>query len=170
MQVDFNVVYGKNTINIPIEQYLEQAIGRKNTALFNKKCTIYNDIPAVATVGSPRRWDRFVIDFCSVQGGALNAQTGTVSNVVNAKTVITQDTNRYLPVDKYKELPENKRADFYTVQVNDFVVFDEVDDVVENSADWQALQTKYKNNGIKITSVYPYLNGMGVDNIMFSNG
>ena len=45
----------------------------------------------------------------------------------------------------------------------------EVDDVVTTSKEFEALQKKYGNYGISVTSVNPYLFGMNTDNITITN-
>lgn len=137
------------------------------TPLFTQKVTIYNNIPETAV--EPRRFDRFVISQCTVQGGFVDKANGTIRNVVNAKTVITKDTEHYKSPDEYTALPTDQRANFYTVQMGDFAVFSEVDDVVTTAMEFSQLQQKYKNNGIKVSSVSSFLNGMGVDNVTFTN-
>ncbi len=137
------------------------------TDFFNIKVTIYNDIPATAI--TPRRFERFVIDKCNIQSGKVSRADGTIENIVNATTVITKDIGRYKTPMEYINTPLDLREDFYTVQVGDFVVFDEVDDIVDNSQHWQQLQAKYEGNGMKVISVSPNIYGMAVDNISFTN-
>ena len=137
------------------------------TDFFKSKVTVYNDIPATAVL--PRRFERFVIDKCNIQSGRVSKADGTIENIVNATTVITKDTARYVNTDEYIGLPLDMRSDVFTVQIGDFVVLDEVDDIVENSQQWQQLQKKYAGNGIKVTSVSPNINGMAVDNVSFTN-
>ena len=64
------------------------------TDLWKQKVTIYNDIPKTAV--EERHFDRFVIDKCSIQGGIVNEADGTISNIVNAKTIITKDVEHYV--------------------------------------------------------------------------
>ena len=137
------------------------------TDFFKSKVTIYNDIPATAVL--PRRFERFVIDKCNIQSGKVSRADGTIENIVNATTVITKDIGHYKSPMEYINTPLDLREGFYTVQVGDFVVFDEVDDIVDNSQHWQQLQAKYEGNGMKVTSVSPNIYGMAVDNISFTN-
>ena len=134
------------------------------TELFNKKVTIYNDITSDSV--NPRRFDRFVIDKCNIQKGILQNADGTIEKVVNAITVTTKDTEHYKPSLEYKYLPIDEKEKYYTVQVNDVVIFGEVDDIATTRRELDGLlETKYKNNGFLITAVNEYLNGMSVDNI-----
>ena len=133
------------------------------TELFNKKVTIYNDIPAPRT--EARRYDRFVIDNCNIQKGVLQNADGTIEKVVNAQTIITKDVEHYKTPLEYALLPADEKDKYFTANVNDFVVLAEVDDVVTTSREFQDLQSKYKNNGFSVTAVNEYIHGMAVDNV-----
>lgn len=137
------------------------------TDLWTQKVTIYNDVPADAV--NPRRFDRFVVDRCNIQGGIVSRADGTIENIVNAVTVITKDVEHYKQPLDYAKLPVDMKEDFFTVQVGDFIVLAEVDDVVTTSREFAELQTKYANNGIVVRSVSANIHGMGVDNITVAN-
>lgn len=137
------------------------------TDFFKDKITIYISIPA--TPIKARHFNRRIVDKCQMQGGFVDKTDGTVRNIVNAKTVITKDFTRYVPPETFYNTPEDLRTDIFTVQVGDFVVFGEVDDVIENAEQFANIQQKYKNNGIKVTSVNAFINGMAVDNITITN-
>ena len=153
-------------INIPEDKPLPSPIsGLKNK--YNRKVTIYNDIPSDGV--NPRRFDRYVIDKCNVQSGYVERADGTVQNIVNAITVITRDVQHYKSPAQYAQLPEDERGDFFTVQVDDFVVLDEVDDVVTTSRQYQELQQKYAKSGFLVTASNPSIYGMALDNVSMTN-
>ena len=134
------------------------------TELFNKKVTIYNDITSDGV--NPRRFDRFVIEFCNIEKGILQNADGTIEKVVNAITITTKDTEHYKSSLEYRYLPVDEKEKYYTVQVNDVVIFGEVDDIITTRKELDdLLAKKYKNNGFIVTAVNEYLNGMSVDNI-----
>jgi hypothetical protein len=137
------------------------------TDLYTQKVTIYNDIPKNAV--EERHFDKFVIDKCNIQGGLVNEANGTITNIVNAKSVITRDVKRYKTPLEYAGLPVDIRVDYFTAQIGDFVVFAEVDDVVTTASEFSQLQTKYRNNGMKITSVSANILGLTVDNVTMTN-
>ena len=137
------------------------------TSLFNQKVTIYNDIPSDGV--NPRRFDRFVIEKCNIQGGYVEMADGTIQNIVNATTIITKDVDKYKSPLEYAKLPVDEKEKYYTVQVDDFIVLSEVDDVVTTSKEFQQLQEKYNENGIVVTSVNPHIFGMALDNISITN-
>lgn len=168
MKIGFNVKYGYNEIEIPITEKTVPKFQKNGmTDLFSRKVTIYNDIPSDGV--NDRRFDRFVIECCNIQGGIVSKTDGTVENIVNAVSVITKDIEHYKQPMEYAKLPEDKRQDFYTAQVGDFIVFAEVDDVVETSREFAELQKKYASNGIVVRSVSPNIHGMGVDNVTITN-
>ena len=137
------------------------------TDLFTKKVTIYNDIPK--TTVEERHFDRFVIDFCNIQGGLISKADGTIENIVNAQTIITKDVKRYKSPLEYASIPIDLREQFFTVQIGDFVVFEEVDDIITTSRDFSDLQSKYADNGMVVRSVSANINGMSVDNVQMAN-
>lgn len=137
------------------------------TDLWKRKITIYNDIPADAV--NDRRFDRYVIEKCNIQGGIVSKADGTIENIVNAVTVITRDMLNYVNPPAYKKIPLDLTENNYTVQIGDFVVLAEVDDIVTTSREFAELQQKYSNNGFVIRSVSEYIEAMDVDNLQFSN-
>ena len=137
------------------------------TDLWRQKVTIFNDIPKTAV--EERHFDRFVIDLCNIQGGIVSKADGTIENIVNAVTVISKCVDRYREPLEYAKLPVDIREDFYTVQVGDFIVLSEVDDVVTTSREWGELKEKYGENGISVRSVSANIHGMSVDNVTITN-
>lgn len=167
MRVSFDVKYGRNVIDVPIPERARHRFSDGSTNLFADIVTIYNDIPKNAV--EDRHFDRHIIPLCNVQGGYVDKANGTIQNIVNAKTVITKAVDAYKSPMDYAALPVDQRADYYTAQIGDFVVLGEVDDVVTTAAEFAALQQKYKNNGLKVTSVSANINGMAVDNVTMTN-
>ena len=165
MKVGFKVKYGYNEIEIPItEKTVPKFQKTGKTDLFNSKVTIYNDIPSDGV--NARRFDRFVIDLCNIQKGVLQNADGTIEKVVNAITITTKDTEHYKSSLEYRYLPIDEKENYYTVQVNDVVIFGEVDDVATTRRELDSLlETKYKNNGFLVTAVNEYIHGMAVDNV-----
>lgn len=134
---------------------------------FTDKVTIYNDIPSNGV--NLRRFDRFVIDKCLVYNQLSESSDGTIQKIVNSQNVITKDVKRYKTPIEYKQLAEDERENFYTVQVDDFVVLAEVDDIVTTSREFQELQQKYKGNGFLVTSVNASIFGLDVDNVQITH-
>lgn len=168
MKVAFNVKYGKNVIDIPVPVNSSSKPFKSGlTDVFDKKVTIYNDIPSDGV--NPRRFDRFVIDRCMIYNQATEAADGTIQRVINAQNVITKDVEHYKTPSEYAKLPVDEKERYYTVQVDDFVVLDEVDDVVTSGSEFQELQEKYASNGFLVTAVNASIYGMSVDNIKITH-
>ena len=164
MKVGFNVKYGYNEIEKPITEKTVPKFQKSGmTNLFSSKVTIYNDIPSDGV--NPRRFDRFVIDLCNIQKGILQNADGTIEKVPNAIMIETKDVEHYKSPLEYSLLPADEKDNYFTANVNDFVVLAEVDDVVTTSREFQELQSKYKNNGFSVTAVNEYIHGMAVDNV-----
>lgn len=131
---------------------------------FTDKVTIYNDIASDGV--NPRRFDRFVIDKCLVYEQMAESADGTIQKIVNAQNVITKDTEHYKSPIEYARLPSDLKEQYYTVQVDDVVIYGEVDDVVTSRRELDDLiNKKYKNNGFIVTAVNAYLKGTNTNNI-----
>ena len=131
--------------------------------VFDKKITIYNDIASDGV--NARRFDRFVVEKCMIYNQATESSDGTIQKVINSQNVITKDVERYKSPLEYARLPADEKEKFFTVQVDDFVVLDEVDDVVTTSREFQNLRDKYAKNGFSVTAVNASVYGLKVDNI-----
>ena len=137
------------------------------TDLWKRKVTIYNDIAKTAV--EDRHFDRAVIERCNIQGGIVSKADGTIENIVNAVTVISKDVARYKSPMEYKNIPVDLREKFYTVQIGDFIVLAEVDDIVTTSREFAELQEKYKDNGIVVRSISANIAETTADNVTVTN-
>lgn len=176
LKVGFNVKYGHNEIEIPITERTVPTFDKDGlTDKFSKKVTIYNDIPSLPLGVPPeravtqRQFRRFVIENCTIQGGYVEKADNTIQTIANAKNVITKDVEHYKEPLEYYALTQNQKDNFYTVQIDDFIVFGEVFDVVTTSKEFEALQKKYSKNGFSVTAVTPNIFGTAVDNVTISN-
>lgn len=164
MKVGFEVKYGYNEIEIPItEKTVPKFQSNGKTELFNKKVTLYNSIPKDGV--NERRFGRYVVDQCNIQGGIVEQADGTIANINVSKTVTTKDVSRFLPLSEYMRKPQDEREAFYTASPDDFVVFDEVGDIVTTVSEFAELRKKYKNKGISVTAVNDYIYGTALDNV-----
>lgn len=135
---------------------------------FVDRVTIYNDIPA--TGENTRIFNRFVIDKCLIYNRLTESAQDTVQTVVNVQNVITKDTEHYKMPLEYMSLDDAEKANFYTVQVDDFIVFGEVADVVTTGKEFQKLVDKYAGQGMLVTAVNANLSGMIVNNVQIVGG
>ena len=168
MKVGFNVKYGYNEIDIPITNETKpkyRPYGKNDK--FTDKVTIYNYI--IDDAVNDEHFDRFVIDKCLVYNQLTENADGTVQRIVNSQNVITKDVEHYKSPVEYKNLPADMKEQFYTVQVDDFIVLGEVNDVVTNELEFRQLRNKYKDNGFSVTAVQAYLKGTNTNNIHIMN-
>ncbi len=168
MKVGFKVKYGYNEIDIPITNETKpkyRPYGKNDK--FTDKVTIYNYI--VDDAVNDEHFDRFVIDKCLIYNQLTENADGTIQRVVNSQNVITKDVEHYKSPIEYKNLPADMKEQFYTVQVDDFVVLAEVDDVVTSELEMKELRKKYKDNGFSVTAVQAYLKGTNTNNIHIMN-
>ena len=124
---------------------------------FTDVVTIYNDIPADEV--NPRRFFRFVLKNCLIYNALTESGENTIQRIINSQSVLSKDTEQYKSPYEYAKLPEDVKEKFFTVQIDDFVVFGEVDDVVTNSEEFRRLQEKYEDNGFSVTGVNTYTKG-----------
>lgn len=133
------------------------------TNKFTETVTIYNDIPEDEV--NPRRFYRHVVGKCLIYNALTESGENTIQRIINAQNVITKDTEHYKRPYEYAKLPEDVKEKFYTVQIDDFIVFGEVDDVVTTSDEFQRLQEKYIDNGFLVSSVQTYTKGEKTNHI-----
>lgn len=164
MKVAFNVKYGTNVIDIPIDENGKPKYNPYCDAdRFDQKVTIYNDIPSDGV--NPRKFMRYVIDKCFTYNQLSEGADGTIQKIINTQNVITKDVVHYKDPITYRNLPDDVKSEFFTAQIDDFVIIGEVDDVVTTSKEFQDLQKKYADIGFSVTSVSANLHGLSVDNI-----
>lgn len=164
MKVGFDVKWGYNEVELPITNETKPKFRPYGmTDKFKSKVTIYNNIAADSV--NLRHFDRFVIDKCLIYSQLSEGADGTINKLVNAQNVVTKDIEHYKSPMEYKQLAQDEREQFYTVSPNDFVVLAEVDDIVTDWLEFEALQKKYKANGFFVTAVNASVFGMNVDNI-----
>lgn len=136
------------------------------TALYNDTITIYNDIPANEV--TERHFDRHVISKCFFYTNLAENADNTIQKIINTQNVITRDVSNYLSPKEYASVPQDLKDNYYTVQIDDFVVLGEVDDIVSTARDFQALKSKYNSNGFSVTAVMPNIHGMENDNVQIT--
>lgn len=135
--------------------------------LFTKKITVFISVPA--TEIKSRTFEKRVIDKCSIQSETVEKNDGTIRRVINARTVITKDVANYVEPREFYNTPSDIRANIFTINTNDFIIFGECEDVVVNALDFANVQQKYRDNGMVANSVSAYINGLSTDNITITN-
>lgn len=131
--------------------------------LFSETFTIINQIPQSPTIATKIKWKKNFISRCDRRDGLFDKSTGTMAYKANAWTVWCKDWESYRPplwIDSgYYALPDDEKADYWTANVGDLIVFAEIEDVEPTTTrEFQELVTKYKDYGGTITSAQAYIN------------
>lgn len=131
--------------------------------LFSETFTIINQIPQSSTVATKVKWFKHIIHSCDRRDGIFDRSTSTMAYKANAWTVWCKQWDNYRPPmwvnDGYYALADDEKADFWTANVGDLIIFAEIEDVEPTSVtEYQALITKYKDYGGTITQAQPYIN------------
>lgn len=131
--------------------------------LFSETFTIINQIPQSQTQANKVKWKKHFIHNCDRRDGIFDRSSGTMAYRANAWTVWCKDWKRYKPPiwtsDGYYALGDDEKDDFFTANVGDLIVFAEIPDVVPTTVqEFQALKTKYNDNGGLITQAQAYIN------------
>lgn len=163
MKIGFDVKWGHNEIEIPVNQgkpiYDSHAKGLSR--LKNKMFTIINRIPTSADDPQITAWVKRVIDGCDVQNGLYDKTNGTMIYKSNTWTAWVDDWERYKPPmwvdDGFYALAD--KTGFYTANTGDLLIFGAIDDPAPTTTqEFQTLMTKYRDMGGLITGVQAYIN------------
>ena len=164
-KIEFNVKYGKNTVEIPVnggKLYADRAptgLSDLNTDVY----TIINQIPASSTSAAKTAWKKHFLTKCDKKEGLYDQSKEAMVYDANAFTVFCgnwQDYRKPLFVDGgYYALPEDEKERYFTVRPKDFIIFAKVDDAApETTAEFMALKNKYADYGGEITGAEVYIN------------
>ena len=74
-------------------------------------------------------------------------------DVLHTITITTKDTEHYKPSLEYRYLPIDEKEKYYTVQVNDVVIFGEVDDVATTRRELDALLEEKYNISVLVMQI-----------------
>ncbi len=164
MKVGFNVKYGYNEIYIPVNEgkaYADNApAGLSN--LNGKVFTIINQIPTSATVSTKIEWKKYRLTDCGKRDGLYDKSSGTMAYKANTWTAYIGNWQEYKPPiwlgGGYYALTDADKAECYTANVGDLLIFANVTDNVPTTLqEFNALRDKYKDIGGVITSQEVYI-------------
>lgn len=164
IKIEFDVKYGKNTIEIPInagdKQFLDCGRGLSN--LFDKTFTIINQIPTSETVSTKIAWKKHIISKCDVAEGIYDKSSGTMVYNANTFTAYLKNWEKFrepnFSENGYYYL-YNTDDTLYTASVGDLLILREIQDPEPTSAkEFNALRTKYSNEGGILTGKESFLN------------
>lgn len=165
MKVGFNVKWGYNEIEIPINQgkpiYDEQSKGLSE--LKDKTFTIINRIPTSASNAQIISYKKYTLNNCDFQNGIYDRTTNTMVYKANTWTAWLNDWQNYKPPTwlegGYYALTDDEKANCFTANVGDLLVFGKIPDIAPTTTqEFQKLVEKYKNQGGTITSSEAYIN------------
>ena len=161
IKVEFDVKYGHNTIEIPIKSYTDFApVGTSN--LNGQVFTIINQIPTSQTVTTKIAWKKYKLTDCGKRDGLYDKSSGTMAYRANTWTAYISDWQQYKPPTwlggGYYALSDNEKAEYYTANVGDLIIFADVADTTPTTLqEFNALRDKYKDIGGVITSQEVYI-------------
>lgn len=164
MKIKFDVKYGRNTIELPINTgekiYSDNSNGLSN--LNNQHFTIINQIPTSQSVMTKMAWKKRLLTKCNKKDGIYDKSSQGVVYKANTWTAYIFDWLEYKPplwVDGgYYALADDAKVEFFTAAVGDLLIFAEIDDPVPTSiAEFDALRNKYKDCGGIITGAEAYI-------------
>lgn len=159
MKVGFNVKYGYNEIDIPVNSgktYADNApVGISN--LNGQVFTIINQIPTSATVATKATWEKYRLTDCGKDDGLYDKSSGTMAYKANTWTAYIRNWQQYKPPtwlsDGYYALSDAEKANFFTANVGDLLIFADITDETPTTLqEFNALRDKYKDMGGIITS------------------
>ena len=125
--------------------------------------TIINQIPQSEEVATKKEWRKHTLNCCGKTDGILDKSSGTMIYKANSFTAYIFDWQKYLPPNwldgGYYALSADEKCSFYTVNVNDLIIFADIpDDAPTTTAEFIALTQKYKDIGGLISGVNVYVN------------
>lgn len=165
IKVNFDVKFGKNTIELPINQgkavYNDKSKGLSN--LRNKTFTIINRIPSSPENPQIIKWNKFELSNCGKQDGIYDKSTDSAIQRETAWTVYIFNWQEYKEPhwceDGYYYLPDNEKNKFYTANSGDLIIFGKISEQTpKTEQEFQSLLKKYKNMCGLISSAKAYVN------------
>lgn len=135
----------------------------KLSNLRNEVFTIISQIPQSATIATKIAWKKYKLKNCGKFNGIYDRSSGTMVYKSNTFTAYINDWKYYMPPNwisgGYYALSDRDKGNYFTINIGDLIVFADIpDDEPTTLQEFNALVTKYKDNGGTITSVQAYIN------------
>lgn len=165
IKVEFDVKFGKNKIEIPINQgkpiYLDSGSGLSK--LKDKTFTIINRIPTSASNAQIIGWKKHTLHNCDMQDGIFDKSSQAMIYRANTWTAWLDKWDKYKAPNwldgGYYSLADDEKDNYFTANVSDLLIFGDIPDLAPtNEKEFQTLVTKYKNMGGQLTSSEAYIN------------
>jgi hypothetical protein len=125
--------------------------------------TIINQIPQSQTAAAKASWTKYRLSDCGKRDGLYDKSSGTMAYKANTWTAYIKNWQQYKAPSwldgGYYVLPEEEKAQYYTANVGDLLIFADIpDDVPTTLQEFNALRDKYKDMGGIITGTEAYIN------------
>lgn len=130
--------------------------------LYDKTFTIINQIPTSVTNATKVAWVKNVLPHCDKVSGIYDKSSGNMFYKSNTFKVYCEDWQNFRSADfsnkgYYSVYQTEKTA--YTANIGDLVIFGEIaEEAPTTIQEFNALRTKYQNNGGILTAVEVYIN------------
>lgn len=165
MKIGFNVKYGYNEIDIPVnggrlyDNNAQCGLSNLNGDIF----TLINQIPMSSTTATKTAWKKHTLTKCGKHDGLYDKSTGSMAFKTNTWTAYIYDWQKYKrPLwtnDGYYSLPDEEQNSCFTVNTGDLLIFADIPDKVPATLqEFNSIRDKYKDNGGIITGTEVYIN------------
>lgn len=130
--------------------------------LYDKTFTVINQIPTSQTVATKIAWVKHTISGCDKADGIYDKSTGNMVYKANTFTAYLKNWQNYrepnFSEQGYYSLYRTEKM-LYTANVGDLVIFREINDPAPTTLkEFNALRTKYANEGGILTTVEAFIN------------
>ena len=131
--------------------------------LKDKTFTIINRIPTSASNAQIVGYKKYILYGCDVQNGFFDKSTGTMMYKANTWTAWLSDWKAFKEASwlngGYYALADKDKGNYFTVNIGDLIVCEDIPDLAPTTIqEFQALVTKYKDNGGTVSSAQAYIN------------
>ena len=162
MKIRFDVKWGTNVIDVPICPEPQNENGGLSN-LKDKTFTVINRIPTAAGSAQIEKWIKNTLRGCDRLDGIYDRTNGTMVRAADTWTAWLGDWQSFKSPDwlddGYYTLTDDEKARFYTANVGDLLIFNEIpDSAPTDERGFRALIDKYKSMGGIITGVKAYIN------------
>lgn len=159
IKVSFNVKYGKNVIDIPINTGQKTYIDNAPTGLSElngNTYTIINRVPL--NNNSSKKWVKHLLTNCGKKDGIYDKSQETMIYKNNTFTVYCNNWQEYLMPAQYYNLSEAEQEEYYTAAPKDLIIFAPIEDTAPiSTVEFETLKKKYSSQCAEITGVEIYV-------------
>lgn len=116
--------------------------------------TLYNCLKVADSPDRKDHWYRRVLSGCYYKAAVTRIESGTNAGVQNTYVVRIPKHERYRPYAVWAQLPEKEREKFFTMSLDDLVLYGERKEEITGSVGQTAVQLmkRYKPDAFKVTA------------------